>query len=374
MTMTTTQPRNDWDSFEVLHVVVEQLEICQKLLRSRSHSKARAAVILLDHVVDSLMYRACNHDFDDQEYFELVIPPKVPQKRRDKILSRFDEKIFYAVQTKKLFSTEDATVLRVSHRVRNFAYHRNYHNPATVGIVGRILYKTVCSILPALSQQGEQSYSIDTEQQVWTKRYGVTPTYFNFDEVSRRVASRLAQNPRLTFSGAARGFKSDLFARYRGMQRTLKRWLALTTDRKLNEMLKHYEFADVHKDDLLKFLEPLKKARYVVHDIHKDIPPEEWNKISIAPERRREIRHRLILTERTFKNRRQRLFSTFRQSITANSLRRLGKDIHSLPRAASLAQLLSKYDSIERRLTQIESYVLRAESDLDFAIDIARGK
>jgi len=372
--MGSARPRNDWDSFEELHVVVEQVEICQRLLRSRSHSKARAAVILLDHVADALMYRACSHDFEHQEFLEMVIPPELSQEKREKILYRFDGKVSYIAQTKKLFSAEESTVLMIGHRVRNFAYHRNYHNPATIGVVGRILYKTVCAILPSLLQQGQQSYSSRMSQQTWTRRYGVSPSFFNFDEVSRMVASRLAQGLKLTLSGAATAMRSDLSARYRGMQRTLKRWLSLKTDRRLNEMLKDYEFADVHKEDLLRLLGPLKKARYVVHDLHKGLPPEEWMKIPIAPEKRREIRRGMIVEERTFKNKRRRLFKNFRQTVTANSLRSLGKEISSLPRATSLGELLSKYDSIERRLTQAESYVSRAESDLDFAIDLARGK
>ena len=140
--------KNDWDSFEELHVAVEQLELCQRLLRTRSHSKARAAVILLDHVADALMYRICSYDFGHEEFLEMVIPPAVPKEKREKILYRFEEKLSYTAQIKKLISGDESTVLTIAHRVRNFAYHRNYHNPSTIGIVGRILFKTVCGILP----------------------------------------------------------------------------------------------------------------------------------------------------------------------------------------------------------------------------------
>jgi hypothetical protein len=50
--MLPTYPISDWDSFEELHIVVEQLELSQRLLRSRSDTKARAGVILIDHVAD----------------------------------------------------------------------------------------------------------------------------------------------------------------------------------------------------------------------------------------------------------------------------------------------------------------------------------
>ena len=372
--MRGTDLKNDWDSFEELHVAVEQLELCQRLLRSRSHSKARAAVILLDHVADALMYRVCSYDFGHEEFLEMVIPPVVPKEKREKILYRFEKKLSYTAQIKKLISADASTVLTIAHRVRNFAYHRNYHNPSTIGIVGRILFKTVCGILPNFLKHGDRSYSSRMSQQTWIRKYGVTPSYSNFDEVLETVAEHLANRIELTIRGAAKIMKSDLSARFRRMQRTLKRWLSLKTDRQINEMLRRYEFADVYKDDLYDLLAPLKKARYVVHDLHKGVPPEDWIKMPIPPETRRAVRRGMIIEERAFKNKRRRLFKSFRQTVTASSLRAVGKDIRSLPRATSLGQLLSKYDSIERRLTQAESYASRAEADLDFAIDLARGK
>jgi hypothetical protein len=171
--MPHSYPKNDRDSFEELHVVVEQLELCQGLLRSRSHSKARAAVILLDHVADVLMYRVCNDDFERQAFLEMIIPSAVPAKKRAEILFRFDAKVSYLSQKKGLMSGESASVLLISHRVRNFAYHRDYYNPHTISVVGRILYKTVCEILPILAQEGQLSYSSNAKEQAWTKRYGV---------------------------------------------------------------------------------------------------------------------------------------------------------------------------------------------------------
>jgi hypothetical protein len=52
----------------------------------------------------------------------------------------------------------------------------------------------------------------------------------------------------------------------------------------------------------------------------------------------------------------------------------MSRKIRGLSAAASLNYLLSQYDFLERQLTQVEAYVARAEGDLDFAIDLARGK
>jgi hypothetical protein len=365
-------PKNDRDSFEDLHVIVEQLELCQGLLRSRSHSKARAAVILLDHVADVLMYRVCNDDFEYQAFLEKVIPPKVPAKRRAEILFRFDAKVSYLSQKKRLISGESASVLLISHRVRNFAYHRDYHNPNTISVVGRILYKTICEILPILAQVGQLSYSSNTKEQAWTKRYGVAAELFKFPQALQHISDYLGQRIKVTLPGAARTIRANLISRYKRMRRTVDHWLGLKKDKALNDMLKHYEFADVRSEDLEKFYQPLKDVRYVVYDLHKGLPP--GGKLAIHPEKHREIRRTMTVAERAFKARYRKAFRDFRQTITAEDLRAMSRKIRGLTAVPSLSHLLSQYDSLERQLTRVEAYVSHAEGDLDFAMDLARGK
>jgi hypothetical protein len=369
----TIERHNDWDSYEQLHVFIEQLEVAERLLRSRSHSRWRAAVILLDHVADSLMYRLCIDDFANQEFLEMVIPPAVPREKRDKILFRFTEKLTY-MRTKKAISTQDATVMGIGHKIRNFAYHRNYHNPETIGMVGRILYKTICAALPRLFKGSRESYSSRTDGQTWARRFGVTPSFFNLDEVLLAIGTQLSDRIKLTLPMAAKVFKTDLSARYSGMQSTLKHWLRLRTDRRLNEMLKHYEFADVRKEELFSLLQPVKDARHALHDLYKGSPPEEWEKLIALKDPKRDVSRRMVEEEKNFKNKQHALFMNYRQTITARALRGLGREIRGISNQTTFADLLLRYDSLERLLTQAESYVSRAEADLDVAIDIARGK
>lgn len=372
--MAHTYPKNEWDSFEELHIIVEQLELCQGLLRSRSHSKARAAVILLDHVADVLMYRVCNDDFEYQAVLEMVIPPSVPAEKRAEILFRFDKKVSYLSQTKHLIDGECASILLIGHRVRNFAYHRDYHNPNTISVVGRILYKTVCELLPILAQQGSHSYSSRTRGQTWVKKYGVTPGPFNFPEALSRVTDGLRLQLNINLSSAARTIRADLLKRYKRIRWTLDHWFSFKNDKDLDNMLKHYEFADVHLKELEKFRQPVKDVRYLVYDLHKDLPPGEWSKLPVSPERRHEIRRAMIVAERNFQTRRRQAFCKFRQTITADSLRLMSRKMRQLYSVRSFSQLLSQYDFLERQLSRVESYVSRAESDLDAAIDVARGK
>jgi hypothetical protein len=367
-------PKNDWDSFEELHVTVELLELSQQLLRSRSRNKARAAVILMDHVADALMYRICTNDFEMQSMMELVMPPEVTAEKRAEILFRFEKKVSYLLQTRRLISTEDAAILLIGHRVRNFAYHRDYHNPNTVSMVGRILYKTICELLPILSWRGHYSCSSRTKEKVWMKRYGVTAAFPDYQEALQSISRGLTQRLKINLSSAARILRMDLLTRYRRVRWTLDNWFSFKRDKDLDVMLKHYEFGDVHSAELEEFHQPLKDARYMIHDLYKGLPPERWQKISVDPKRRYEIRRAMVVAERNFKTLRRKAFQNFSQTITARSLREMNRKIRQLTAAPSLSQLLSQYSFLDRELTRVRSYVSRAEAAAEAASDIARGK
>lgn len=372
--MTYSYPKNDWDSFEELHVTVEHLELSQQLLRSRSHNKARAAVILIDHVADALMFRICIDDFESQAMSEMVIPPKIKAEKRSEILFRFEKKVSYLSQKKDFISTEDAAVLLIGHRIRNFAYHRDYHNPNTVSMLGRILYKTVCEMLPLLAERGSHSFSSETEKRAWIKKYGITADFHNYREVLQTISNRLGQRIKSNLPGLARILTADLLLRYDRMQKTLNDWFSFKNDNDLNAMFKHYEFYDVCSDEIEGFRQPLKDARYQVHELHKGIPPEQWSKVTVSFEKRYEIRRAIILAERNFKALRRKAFRDFRQTITARSLRLMNRKIKQLSAAKSLSQLLSKYDPLDQELGRVEWYVSNAVSGAEAASDIARGK
>jgi hypothetical protein len=353
---------------------VEHLELSQQLLRSRSHSKARAAVILLDHVADVLMYRICTHDFERQAMIEKVIPPDIPGEKRAEILFRFEKKVPYLSQRKRLISSADAAVLLIGHRIRNFAYHRDYHNPNTISVVGRILYKTLCEMLPLLAEHGQQTFGFEREKLVWTELYGITAGFHNYPKVLQCISTALAKRIKIDLPNAACMLKTDLLSRYKRVRETLDHWFSFKSNKELDAMLKHCEFEDACADELEKFLQPLKDARYLVYDLHKDLPLKQWPKIDVPAEKRREVRRALILAERKFKTSRRSAFRDFRQTVTAQSLHVLNRNISQLTSTQSLPQLLLRYEPLERDLTRIESYVAHAEAAVEFAAEVARGK
>jgi hypothetical protein len=372
--MPQSYPKSDWDCFDELQITVEHLELSQTLLRSRSHSKARAAVILLDHVADVLMYRICVHDFERQEMIEKVMPPDVPAKARAEILFRFDKKVSYLAQTKRVISNVDAAVLLVGHRVRNFAYHRDYHNPSTISVLGRILYKSLCQVLPLLAEHGEHRFGSGHERLAWTKLYGITADWANYVEVVNRISKALDKRIKIDLAKAASLLKKHLLFRYDSIWNTLNVWFSFQSDKELDVMLKQCEFLDVRAEEMRAIWQPLKEARYLVHDLHKHVPIEDWPHLEVPPEKRREIRRALLLAERTFKNSRRSALRKFQQTVSARTLRYLKRNISQLPTAQSLQQLISRYEPLERDIARVESYVAHAEAAAELASDVARGK
>ena len=75
--------------------------------------------------------------------------------------------------------------------MRNFAYHRDYHNPSTISVLGRILYKSLCRVLPLLAEHGGHTFRSGHKRLAWTKGYGITADWANYVEVVNRISKAL---------------------------------------------------------------------------------------------------------------------------------------------------------------------------------------
>jgi hypothetical protein len=143
------QPANDR-----FFLGLEQLEVCRELLLADTPAKARMAVILLDGLVDAILYR---HLVDlyraSEEPFTRVEMPRYPRKLRREAKMQFGVRIELAAQTtywdkiwrdgKTLVDDLDRAVLSVGHSYRNDAYHRDRHNAAVTDLVGKVLFAAV---------------------------------------------------------------------------------------------------------------------------------------------------------------------------------------------------------------------------------------
>ena len=67
-------------------------------------------------------------------------------------------------------------------------------------------------------------------------------------------------------------------------------------------------------------------------------------------------------------------YGSFRQTVSARTLRYLKRNISQLPTAQSIQQLILRFEPLERDVARVESYVAHAEAAAELASDVARGK
>lgn len=145
---------------------LEQLEVCREFLLSGSAAKARMSVILLDGLVDALLYRRLEVLYWASE--EPMIRREMhsyPKKVRKEARLNFARRVELAQETTyydelwggsgAIVDEMDAAILVVGHSYRNDAYHRDTHNPSVIDLVGkgafrigrsRVLAGTVCEL------------------------------------------------------------------------------------------------------------------------------------------------------------------------------------------------------------------------------------
>jgi hypothetical protein len=89
------QPSNDR-----FFLGLEQLEVCRELLLVDTPAKARMAVILLDGLVDALLYRHLEDLYRaSEEPFTRAEMPRYPRKLRREAKMQFDVRVELAAQT-----------------------------------------------------------------------------------------------------------------------------------------------------------------------------------------------------------------------------------------------------------------------------------
>jgi len=124
-------------------------EACQQLDKGTA-TGARLALILLDNLVEIMMYEKVRYIFARDSRFERIIPRKYPDPLRKKVFWGFVEKVDLLVRDTDAISEDQGKVLKAGHRLRNEAYHRGEVREGIIGNVSRTYLRVVCDILPRL--------------------------------------------------------------------------------------------------------------------------------------------------------------------------------------------------------------------------------
>jgi hypothetical protein len=171
-------------SIERLRLLTEQLEMIRRLLDNDSPVDVKVAIILLDNVADSLMYRYCLQEFESDSAISIVIKPRFTLKKRDEALRDFKAKA-NLLNSIAVLTREDSMILKIGHSYRNAAYHRDSHNPRVTNKLGRLLFVSVCNLFTSYYKNG---VSVGGKEEKWLLRYGVRSNLINLEAVARIIA------------------------------------------------------------------------------------------------------------------------------------------------------------------------------------------
>jgi hypothetical protein len=108
---------NGNDELEILQNDIASLEICADLadlIETGSHRKARAAIIILHHLAEILLYRECQELLEWDRSVRWVMEPRFTRSERTKVLMSFADKVFLVRDKATHLSLVDEAVLLVS--------------------------------------------------------------------------------------------------------------------------------------------------------------------------------------------------------------------------------------------------------------------
>ena len=136
---------------------LEQLGVCRELLLDGSPVKARMALILLDGLADSLIHRRLQNLYETSEQRFAMGPRLYSTKERKQARKNFGERVEFAQHgflpgglvwdEGPILDELDAAIVRVGHSYRADAHHRDTHNPAVIGPLGRVVFGAVARTL-----------------------------------------------------------------------------------------------------------------------------------------------------------------------------------------------------------------------------------
>ncbi len=347
--------RND-TSIEALKLLAEQLKLTRTFLGRNSPVEAKVTIILLDNLADSLMYRRCCHEFEEDSFLAVVKRPRFSQIKRNEALRDFKAKVNLLCSIGFLTS-EDSTVLKIGHSYRNAAYHRDIHNPQVTHEIGRLLFMSVCNLVKSYYKNGVSAGGF--QPHLWLADYGLRTDFIEFESAARTIVTQLMEGVSITLPTARTAFQEDINLRLSGIEQSIQELPTWCVDAKLDEGLKWAEFSDEHPEE--RFSEELWEMNYKIAMGNQSVV------------NRTDYR----LAESKAKMLREEAFGSFVPICSRKLLKQL-KGISAVEKATSIPALLSAYQNLDSKLSRFEASVEQIASSIERATqiedDIRRGK
>jgi len=131
---------------------IEQLEEAARQLDKRTPTGARLALLLLDNVIELLMYDKII--FSAHDYFLPVKPPMYRSKKTKDTTKEFTSMVTFLVESKREIDFDidfdEGEVLKVGHIFRNEAYHNGIIRDQIILDITLHYFEVVCRLFPRL--------------------------------------------------------------------------------------------------------------------------------------------------------------------------------------------------------------------------------
>ncbi len=151
--------------------IATQIEECKKFIDMQQDTHYRLAVLLLDNLVELLMYHVVNNEYqyDDwyKQLYKTIENTPTSEEEKQKIISKinlkviqskqrgtinkyFDEKLKFLSSDRSYIPVQTARVLSRLHLYRNEIYHRDKVRPESIRTVALLLFDISCDLISDL--------------------------------------------------------------------------------------------------------------------------------------------------------------------------------------------------------------------------------
>jgi hypothetical protein len=351
----------DTDELDQFRITVQHLESCRDLILEGGEARCRAALILLDHVGEVILYRIINQEYERDDMFRKVIPEKYPPKLRGQIKRSFHSKLEVVTKTHKLPIIVSKT-LTVLHDYRNATYHRDKHNPVVLPILARVALVATADLF-ARTAAGFGNRGIGGQDDVeWLKRYGLSDSLIWFETVARAIAKELKRDVRPRLAIVKEAFVADVQTRLEAIRKMLAELFPSGGSEETDRMLKRYEFRRQRPDLESTLSQKFRTLNYKIAAEHGDeVTREEYE-----------------AAETEFRTAYEMEFEKFNATCRDRDLECIRDQLEPLRNEKNFRAALVRYSSLDKQLTSFEQSTYRCYIEMEWAAemqaDIARGK
>jgi len=339
---------------------VQHLESCRDLVLEGGEARCRAALILLDHISEVILYRIINQEYERDDMFRKVIPEKYPPKLRRQIRHSFRSKLDAVTKTHKLpvIVSEALTIL---HDYRNATYHHDKHNPAVLPVLARIALVATADLF-ARTAAGFNNTGVGGGEVVWLQRYGLSDSPIWFETVARAIANELKRDVRPRLGAVKKAFVADVQTRLEAIRKMLGELFPGGGSEEIDRMLKRYEFRR-HRPELESTLSQRFRAlSYKIAAGHGDeVTREDYE-----------------AAETEFRTSYEKHFEKFKPSCRYIDLDGIQDQLKPVNGEKHFRAALAGYSMLDKLLTSFEQSTYRCYIEMELAAemqaDIARGK